>query len=112
MPEPRITVPLDDPRITKYLTWFGWPETEDDARHDIARLISDFQAAGLVVIDPDDEAVILRLAKAYHAQTQTRDEAVIEGDIDAVTWNDDLKVIRQSYLADIRVILAALRDGA
>jgi hypothetical protein len=54
MPEPRITVPLDDPRITRYLThWTDWPETEDDARHDIARLISDFNAAGLTITLPD-----------------------------------------------------------
>lgn len=54
--EPRITVPLDDPRITRFLThWSDWPEGEDDARHDIARLISDFEAAGLI-IDMGDPA--------------------------------------------------------
>jgi hypothetical protein len=70
------------------------------------------EAAGLVVIDPDDEATIVRLAKAYHASTEANDLAVTEGDATAVTWDDDMEIIRQSFLADVRMILAALKGGA
>jgi hypothetical protein len=106
MMDSRAFVATENGQAKTFTVTYTFPEGAVDAAKRCCEL------AGLVVIDPDDEATILRLSKVYHEHTQTRDPAVITGDAQAVSWDDDIEVIRQAYKSDIRVILAALRGGA